>query len=768
MSPHLVLVVDDDRTVRILVREALEQAGFAVEEAADGVQAMAAFERLRPDIVLLDVGLPEVDGFAVCAALRRRPADELRPVLMMTALDDLESIRRAYEVGATDFITKPVNWAILSHRVRYMLRASQTLEALQLSEARLSRAQTIAKLGHWELDLQEKVLVWSDEVYRIHGLAPGSAAPSLELRAHAVHPEDRALARGALEAALAAQQPYSVEYRLRLPDGRVRLVHEQAELTGPAASGRPRLLGTLQDITERKQAEAALRESEERFKKAFHAAPDAIAIRRLDGRYIDAKEEFLGLAGCRAEELVGRATIEPHRGVAPEEYARAVRLLQSERRVRDLEVEFRTTSGQLRDMLLSLELIELAGEPAVLSIARDITERKRLEAQLSRAQKMEAIGNLAGGIAHDFNNLLAVILGYAELALRDAPPDGKVARRLGEILAAGNHAKEVVRQILTFSRRTKSERKPVQLQLLVKETLTLLRASLPSTIEIHHALSADTGSVLADPTQLHQVLMNLCCNAEHAMREAGGVLHVGLDRTEVDAAFADGHPGLRPGPYVRLSVRDSGHGMAPDVVERIFEPFFTTKEVGEGTGMGLAMTHGIVASHGGAITVTTAPGRGATFEVYLPELTVTTRDERGPAGAARGGSERILFVDDEVVILEIWREMLDGLGYRCVGHTSSHQALSAFRAAPESFDLVITDQTMPGMTGDALIRELRRIRPDVPVILCTGYSHKVSPEKARSLGVDAYLMKPLRAGDLDHAIRSVMERHHAASAGVNP
>lgn len=513
MNRHVALVVDDDRTLRVLAREALEQAGYAVEEAADGAQALTACAHLRPNIVLLDVDLPKVDGFTVCAALRRMPSGDRTPVLMMTALDDIDSINRAYEVGATDFITKPVNWVILSHRVRYMIRASHTLEALRVSEA-----------------------------------------------------------------------------------------------------------------------------------------------------------------------------------------------------------------------------------------------------HLVQSQKMQALGDLAGGIANDFNNLLSVILGYAEVATQEVPQGSKVWGRLQEILTAGHQARDLVRQILAFSRRSKPERKLVQLHLLVKEALTLLRASFPSTIDIRQDLSAGAGGVLADPTQMHQVLMNLCCNAEHAMRETGGVLDVRLDTVEVDAALVAGHPELKPGPHVRLTVRDAGHGMTPDIVERIFEPFFTTKAVGEGTGMGLAVTHGIIANHGGAITVTTAPGCGTTFQVYLPQVDGAAAEDAGPEAPASVGTERILFVDDEAAIAELGQEMLEPLGYRCVACTSGEQALDAFRTAPQGFDLAITDQTMPKMTGEALIRELRSIRPDLPIILCTGYSHTMTAEKAQTLEIDAYLLKPLLAADLDRAIRSVLEQ----------
>jgi len=627
----LVLVVDDDPTLRLLAREALEPAGFGVAEAEDGVSAVTVCERLAPDIVLLDVHLPGMDGFGVCTELRKRLDGDPIPVLMMTALDDAESIHRAYEVGATDFITKPINWTLLPHRVRYLLRASRALEELRISEARLDHAQRIARLGSWELDLRSETLYWSDAMYQILGLTP-RRAPSREVLWRSVHPEDRDRVETALDEACRQAEPYRADYRLLLAVGQSRVVHEQTEVVVDH-EGRPlRIVGTLQDITERVQ----------------------------------------------------------------------------------------------------------------------------LEAQLTQLQKMEALGLLAGGIAHDFNNLLLVMLGNAELVMWQIAEDSKPRRQLKEILAAGARAKDLVRQILTFSRRTPPQQRPVRPQHLVTEALQFLRASCPSTIEIRHALDPSVGTVLADATQLHQVLLNLGTNAMHAMSETGGVLEVRLDAVDVDAAFAAPR-GLKPGPYVRMTVRDSGHGMTQEVMERIFDPFFTTKPAGVGTGLGLAVTQGIVTNHGGSITVKSAPGQGTTFEVHLPEVHMPVQEQHTPAPAATGGTRRILLVDDEAAVVEVGQEMLQTLGYTVMGCTNPLEALEVFRAAPRSFDLVITDQTMPVMTGDKLVPELRRVRPDIPLILCTGYGHTLSEEQARAIGVDAYLLKPLFAVDYDRAIRQVLE-----------
>jgi CheY-like chemotaxis protein len=321
-----------------------------------------------------------------------------------------------------------------------------------------------------------------------------------------------------------------------------------------------------------------------------------------------------------------------------------------------------------------------------------------------------------------------------------------------------------VQQILTFSRRTEQPRIPVQLPVLIEEALALLRASLPSTIEIHQAITKDVGPVLADPTQLHQVLLNLCANAAHAMRETGGRLEVRLEAVEVDEQVTAQPPELQPGPYVCITVTDTGHGMIPEVMERIFEPFFTTKAPGEGTGMGLALVHGIVTNHGGTVLVTSVVGQGTTFTVYLPCSVDLGQDHASPEGAlltdVPTGAERVLLVDDEVALVHLGEAILQRLGYEVVVCTSSTEALEVFREAPQRFDLVITDQTMPHMTGERLAQALRRLRSDIPIILCTGFSHVMHAERAQELGIDAFLMKPLAMQELAQTIQQVMAVRH--------
>jgi nitrogen-specific signal transduction histidine kinase/ActR/RegA family two-component response regulator len=398
----------------------------------------------------------------------------------------------------------------------------------------------------------------------------------------------------------------------------------------------------------------------------------------------------------------------------------------------------------------------LNGERVILEAYIDITERTRLETQLRQTHKMQAMGTLAGGIAHDFNNILTAILGYTELAMQEVGQDQAVERHLRGVLTAGHRAKDLVQQILTFSRQTELKHTPIRLHLLIKEALGLLRAALPSTIAIQQVIAPYSGAVLADPTQIHQVLLNLCTNAAQAMHETGGVIEVRLEPIDVMIDRTLVCADLKAGPYVRLTVRDTGPGMAPEITERIFEPFFTTKDVGEGTGMGLAVVHGIVTSHGGAITVESAPGQGATFAVYLPRVAEPSTSMVHAEEPLPGGTERLLLVDDEEMLVHLGQEALTHLGYNVATCTSSLEALEVFRAAPQSFDLVITDYTMPTMTGEVLAQELRRIRPGIPIILCTGFSDTMTAERAQALGIDTLVLKPWRVHDLSLAIRQAL------------
>jgi PAS domain S-box-containing protein len=394
----------------------------------------------------------------------------------------------------------------------------------------------------------------------------------------------------------------------------------------------------------------------------------------------------------------------------------------------------------------------------------DISQRKELENQLLQARKMEAIGTLAGGIAHDFNNILTSFIGYAEIAKNRIEANSPARKNIEQVIKAGNRAAELVKRILTFSRQADQAKQILQPAGVVKETLNLLRASLPSTVMIQADLAGDCGFIKADPTAIHQIIIDLCTNALHAMKDEKGILSVKLARVEVREDEPASAPEVPPGPFVELTVSDTGQGMDQTTVERIFEPYFTTKGVGKGSGMGMALVYGLVRQYGGFIKVASEPGQGTAVRIYLPvvsEEAVEKPAERRQALPLRG-EERILLVDDEKSIVDMFKAILEQLGYTVTPNYSSKKALEIFQASPDSFDLVITDQTMPGLTGLELASKILKIRPDIPVIICTGYSSTIPAKKSKEIGVEKIIKKPVRINDLAKDIREVLDK------GKNP
>jgi PAS domain S-box-containing protein len=527
----------------------------------------------------------------------------------------------------------------------------------------------------------------------------------------------------------------------------------------------------------RERADAALRESEEKYRIVTETAADAIISIDQNSRLLFVNPAVERIFGYSADELLGQPlTMLMPESVRPLHDAAIRRFLESGEDCvprEGVEATAIHKNGQEIPIEISFAAVKRKeGGYLFTSVVRNVAERKRAEAEhkeletrLCHMRRMEAIGTLAGGIAHDFNNILGPILGYSEMVMQASPEGGRIRAQMEQVLKAGKRAKDLVRQILTFSRQGESEAKAVRIDRIVTEVVELLRASLPSTIEIRKDFGAECGWVWADPIQIHQVVLNLCTNAYDAMREEGGVLEVRVAEVEVDSKCAPADPNLEPGSYATLSINDSGHGMDEKTKARIFEPFFTTKEVGQGTGLGLATVHGIVTGLGGDITVESEPQKGTTVRVFLPRTGGDAASEASGLGAAPEGNERILLVDDEVAIVRMAQELLEHLGYSVSAWTSSVGALEAFRAHPDQFDLIITDQTMPTMTGMKLAGELMHIRPGIPIILATGFSETVRPEDAFSIGIREYLMKPVSGLDLAKVIRRVLDEGDPASVG---
>ncbi len=511
------------------------------------------------------------------------------------------------------------------------------------------------------------------------------------------------------------------------------------------------VLGISRDINECKQAEEALQFERDNLRNIFESIEDGIFVvnQQYDIQYVNPVlvKDFGYYEGRKCYEYFhDRDEVCPWCKNQDVWAGKTVRW------------EWYSFKNERTYDLIDTPMTLPDGSIGKLEIFRDITEHKKLEAQLRQARKMESIGTLAGGIAHDFNNILYSLTGYTELALDDTEKGTQLHNNLQEVFSAAKCASDLVKQILTFSRQTEAEKKPVKVQSVVKEVIKLLKTSIPTTIEIRQNIDADCKPVLADPTQIHQVVMNLATNAYHAMCEKGGVLNINVAKEKISVDDSASYPDLTPGTYIKLTVSDTGHGIDKAIIEKIFDPYFTTKPPGQGTGMGLSIIHGIVKSHGGDIKVYSEPGIGTEFYVYFPLIeTKPVEPKIVSTGLVQKGSERILLVDDEEPIVRMVKQMLERLGYQVATRTSSVEALEAFRANSDKFDLVITDMTMPNMTGVELAPRLLEIRPDIPIILYTGFSEITDANKAKALGIREFLMKPIVIDQIARTIRKVLD-----------
>ena len=647
----------DDKADNLIALSALLRTMIpdcTVFTADSGPEGLDLARSEQPDAILLDIKMPEMDGFEVCERLKADARTGPIPVIMLTALKtESRDLVRGLESGADAYLSKPVDENVLAAQVKTALR--------------IRKAELALRQQNEELDA---------------------------------------------------------------------LVREKT---------------------------ASLKQSEERVKALLNAPSDAAVLMDAEFRIQAINTEAARRLGCYPEECLNTCILEYFPAtIAEQRRAKGREVIQTGRPV--------SFEDEREGVILSHRVYPVFNDQQdvvqLALFARDITEerqheaqRAQLENQLRQAQKMEAVGTLAGGIAHDFNNILSAILGYTDLALTEVQKGTLLHQNLSEVLFAGNRARELVGQILSISRPDTQEMRPVPLNSLVKEAMKMLRSTIPSSISLRERVCQEQLMVVADPTQLHQVIVNLATNAKQAMPEQNGEVEVWLDRIVFDDQLGAAHPDLIPGPYARLSVSDTGIGIPKEQQEKIFEPYFTTKERGEGTGLGLSVVHGIVSAHKGKIVLSSQPGRGSLFQVYLP------LDEREPGpeirsetpGELPGGTETILVVDDEEAIVNMVRQFLERLGYTVTPCYSSPEALKAFQAAPDAFDLMITDMTMPGLTGLQLAGKLFKIRSDLPVILCTGYSDSVSEDSIWEHGLAKYLKKPIKQEELAFSVRQVLD-----------
>jgi signal transduction histidine kinase/DNA-binding response OmpR family regulator len=706
-----ILAIDRDQenvaTLAALLKKRIPDCRVITAESMD--QGIERAESESPDTILVDMGMRTTDGVEILRRLKSNRGTKQIPVLMMIGSQTDRQRRLAgLEAGVDAFLTKPIDEVELAAQVNLALRwkaANEALHESRRSAGNRAQARIVA------LEEKEQELAIRDRIARILLTAP-----------------DEKLFAEVMPVVLGAMQSTSGAFGFVGQDGVVVCPY----WTGDAWPG--------------------------------------CLVR--DHKLVVPRDTW---GGIWCQSLLEKRTICSNQPLKPPEVQVPAKrtlvapVMYHGEVIGVLEVADKPTDYSDKDRAL-LETISNRLAPVLYAILQENREegerrqaqeeRRRLEARLRQAQKIQAIGTLAGGIAHDFNNILAAIMGYAELVRLRIPEDGRAKDHLKQVLLATYRARDLVKQILTFSRQTEQERRPVYVHLIAKEALKLLRASLPSTIEIRHNIVSDLSAVMADPGEVHQILMNLCTNAHEAMREKGGILNVDLANVDLGVCEVARYPGLKPGLYLKLSVTDTGCGMNRRTVERIFDPYFTTKEKGQGTGLGLAVVHGIVANLGGIIDVESEPGEGTAFHVWLPRVETGQKGNMESSEPPPKGDGRILLVDDEKILVDSGQEMLTHLGYEVVTKTSSVEALELFREQAGQFDLVITDMTMPDMTGDKLARKLMGIRRDIPIILCTGFSERITKEEAEKVGIREFLMKPIASRELAEVIRRVLSGVH--------
>ncbi|MEN6484742.1 MAG: PAS domain S-box protein [Syntrophobacteraceae bacterium] len=769
MDSYRILIVENKPAVAAQMEDRLAEMGCRVLGNADcGERAVQMAEALRPDLILVDVRLKEA------ADVDRIASRFHLPMVFFSAdsEDGMPGRARSDEpfggiVGFLDTreLKSSIENAINRHRMGEDTQRMSVEKAIQESNEYLNALFEGARDAIFIADPESGIILSANaEAERLLGKPRSAIIGRYQSELHP--PAEDGMYRGLFERFILEDCKARVLGEVQRADGATVPVEISGSIVH-VGGGRRVVMGLFRDISERKRAEEALRRSEERYRTLLETTFDWIWEVDSSGRYTYASPQVFDILGYAPEEILGHTPFD----FMSEEEAERVKCIFLEAVSHRQPLSLLENVNRHRDgrrIVLESNGVPVFGTGGEFlgyrGIDRDVTARKeaeeqraRTEAQLRQAQKMEALGTLAGGIAHDFNNILGIIIGYTEMIEWEAGKDSPLQKNLREVLKAAHRARDLVLQILAFSRRNEQGKKPVRVDAILREALKMLRASLPSTIDIQTSVSSRL-AVLADQTQIHQVLMNLCTNAGQAMRDHGGVLTVELADLWIDSETASSHPGWQAGPHVKLTVRDTGHGIAPPILDRIFDPFFTTKEPGVGTGLGLAVVHGIVKSHGGVIEVESVPGEGTAFHVYVPAMKGAEESHAAEAEDIPCGFGRILLVDDEPMLALATKRMLERLGYEVEHRLDGSEALEVFRSsqAETPFELVITDMTMPRLTGADLARELLKLEPDLPVVLCTGFSEIMDKEMAKSLGIRAYLIKPVIARELAETVRDLL------------
>jgi PAS domain S-box-containing protein len=631
------------------------------------------------------------------------------------------------------------------------------------SEEDLKESQRIAHVGSWRLNISTNKVVWSEELYKIYGFDPTLPPPPYTEHMKLFTPESWDRLSASLARTSETGIPYELELEMVREDEKNGWMWVRGEAEKDSEGIIIGLWGVAQDITDRKRDEETLSLQSE----IINRMSEGVSLVGEDGIIIYTNPEFETMFGYDSYEMRGLhvSIVNASTEKNPEKTAEEIFNILNIKGVWSGEIQNVKKDGTTFWSAVNVTAMEHSKYgKSFVSVHTDISElkqvkneRKKLEAKLQQAQKMESIGNLAGGIAHDFNNLLFPIIGMSEMLLEDLPQDSLEHENAQEIFNAGKRAGDLVKQILAFSRQSEHKMTPIRIQRVLKEVLKLCRSTIPSNVEIQETIDWECGLIMADATQLHQVAMNLITNAFHAIEEKSGFIDITLKKIELKIGEIPNSL-LPPDQYIQLSVADNGVGMSQRVQQKIFDPYFTTKEMGKGTGLGLAVVYGIIKGHKGDIKVYSEEGKGSTFHIYLPLMKTNAMPViENQSLYLPTGIEKILLVDDEISVAKLEAQMLSRLGYQVTEQTNSSEALNEFKTNPENFDLVISDMTMPNMTGDQLAKEILSIKPNIPIIICTGFSERINKEHTEVIGVKGFLMKPVGKFDMAQMVRKVLD-----------
>jgi PAS domain S-box-containing protein len=776
MEKAKVMVVEDNRVVAEDIKNNLVEMGYTVNAiAASGRKALEAADRDSPDVAIMDIRLGSgMTGIDTAARLRE---EYHIPIIFLTAHADKDTVSKAKVTEPYAYLVKPFDAEELQSAVEIAVYRDQMERKVRESEQWLFT--TLKSIGDgviatdWKGSVKfmnhvaESMTGWSQSEAMGRPLSEIFHIINEETREACDDPAAKVIGSGKIIGLANHTILVSRNGReIPIKDSGAPIVLKHGDSIG--------VVLVFQDDTDSRAAETKLRESKERLLLAMESAGEGLWEWDVERESMQCDNLCFQLLGYDPEEVVDNHRKWWTEHIHPDDSAKVQKVLDRLMTGSDghlAKVDFRMARKEEGYIWINLRAKIIRhgqdGKPeSVIGILRDINDRiasdaekYQLEKKLHQSQKMEAMGTLAGGIAHDFNNVLASVIGYAELAIDDIDKDSVMYHNLNEILVAGMRAKDLVRQILVFSRHADTKQKPTILNDMIGEAVKLMRATIPSSIDIQDKLTGESLVVFPNPSQIHQIIINLCTNAFHAMENEGGTMYIELIKTSFAEHFNFGYTDIPPGNYACVTVSDTGHGIEPDCLDKIFDPYFTTKGQEKGTGLGLSIVNGIVTSHGGYITVDSRPDEGTQFNVYLPivEEPVSAQIQTDSNELPLGNSERILLVDDEPSIAGFQKQCLERLGYQVDTYTDSMVALDSFTANPDNYDILVTDMTMPHMSGDMLVRRIRQIRPEFPVILCTGYNEKADQRMCSALNINCFLLKPVAKNKLAVSIKNTLE-----------